>query len=128
MIKVLFQLPTLNVIIAIIGVYFLLLLASITSISLKFLRPQKDFSELLLRIKTFWVIISLLAISLIVTTKIAIIFWAIVSFLALKEYFTIIPTRRIDRQVLFWAYLAIIIQYYWIGDNWYGMFSIFIPV
>jgi phosphatidate cytidylyltransferase len=50
------------------------------------------------------------------------------SFLALKEYFSITPTRRADRRVLFWAYLTIPLQFYWIWIGWYGMFIIFIPV
>jgi phosphatidate cytidylyltransferase len=53
---------------------------------------------------------------------------AFVSFLALKEYLSMIPTRRADRRVLFWVYLAIPIQYAWAWDGWYGMFIIFIPV
>ena len=32
------------------------------------------------------------------------------------------------RRVLALAYLAVPIQYYWIGMPWYGMFIIFIPV
>jgi phosphatidate cytidylyltransferase len=30
--------------------------------------------------------------------------------------------------VLFWAYLAIPVQYLWIGMRWYGMFIVFVPV
>jgi phosphatidate cytidylyltransferase len=60
--------------------------------------------------------------------KVSVIFFAFVSFLALKEYFSIVPTRRADRRVLFWAYLAIPFQYYWVAQAWYGMFIIFIPV
>ena len=55
-------------------------------------------------------------------------FFVLVSFLALKEYFSIIPTRRADRRVLFWAYLAVPVQYLWVWQGWYGMFIIFIPV
>ena len=33
-----------------------------------------------------------------------------------------------DRRVLFWAYLAIPVQFYWIYLEWYGLFIIFIPV
>src|SRR5690606_22377283 len=51
-----------------------------------------------------------------------------VSFLALKEYLSLIPMRRADRRVLFWAYLAIPVQYYWVYDAWYHMFIIFVPV
>ena len=58
----------------------------------------------------------------------SIIFFAFVSFLALKEYFSLIPTRRADRRVLFWAYAAIPIQYFWVHEEWYGLFIIFIPV
>jgi phosphatidate cytidylyltransferase len=29
---------------------------------------------------------------------------------------------------LFWAYLTIPLQYYFVADNWYGMFIVFIPV
>jgi phosphatidate cytidylyltransferase len=56
------------------------------------------------------------------------VFLAFVSFLALKEYLSLIPTRRADRRVLFWAYLAIPSQFYWVATGWYGMFIIFIPV
>lgn len=38
------------------------------------------------------------------------------------------PTRMADRRVIFWAYLSIPLQYYWISIGWYGMFIIFIPV
>ena len=51
-----------------------------------------------------------------------------ISYLALKEYLSLIPTRRIDREVLLFAYLAIPIQYYWAAIDWYGMFIVFVPV
>ncbi len=38
------------------------------------------------------------------------------------------PARRVDRRAMFLAYLAIPVQYVWIGIGWYGMFIIFIPV
>ena len=39
-----------------------------------------------------------------------------------------IPTRRADRRMLFWAYLSLPFQYYWIHIEWYEVFIIFIPV
>jgi phosphatidate cytidylyltransferase len=59
---------------------------------------------------------------------ISLIFFAFISFMALKEFLSMIPTRRADRRVLFWSYLAIPVQYWWAGIEWYGMFIIFIPV
>lgn len=122
------QMPTPSVLYGILGVYFLISAISLLVFILKRYRPNKDFIELTKRIKTFWLIITLLVISLFLKANLAAVFWAIISFLALKEYFTIIPTRLIDRRVLFWAYITIIPQYYWIAIGWYGMFSIFIPV
>jgi phosphatidate cytidylyltransferase len=58
----------------------------------------------------------------------AIVFFGLVSYLAFKEFITLIPTRRADHRVLFWAYLAIPLQYFWAYIEWYGMFIIFIPI
>jgi len=59
---------------------------------------------------------------------VSLVFFAFLSFLALKEYLSMIPTRRADRRVLFWAYAAIPVQYLWAGYGRYGMFLVFIPV
>ena len=67
-------------------------------------------------------------LAMILNRNVSLIFFAFVSFLALKEFLSLIPTRRADRRVLFWAYVAIPVQYYWIYQEWYGMFIIFIPV
>jgi phosphatidate cytidylyltransferase len=56
------------------------------------------------------------------------VFLAFLSFLALKEYLSLIPTRRADRGVLLWVYLAVPLQYLWVWVDWYGMFIVFIPV
>ncbi|HVV67612.1 MAG TPA: phosphatidate cytidylyltransferase [Gammaproteobacteria bacterium] len=121
-------LPSFNVLLAIAGVYALLCIATFISITLLYLKRTDGRIQLGLRIRTFWIIITVIALSFFLAPKIAIWFWAIISFLALKEYLTLIPTRRIDRRVLFWAYLAIPLQYYWVSSGWYEMFVIFIPV
>ena len=73
-------------------------------------------------------IAGLIAGSLLLSPATAIWFFAFVSFLALKEFFSLIPTRRADRRVLFWAYVAVPVQYLWVSMQWYGMFIIFVPV
>lgn len=84
--------------------------------------------ELWLRVRTWWVIVGLFGISLLLKPVITIALLGFISFLAFKEYLTLIPTRRADHRVLLWAYLAIPLQYYWASIGWYGMFIIFIPV
>ena len=106
----------------------LLLIASLISISLVKLKPEKDYRELRLRVKTWWWIVAVFALALLFNRTVSVWVFGFVSFLAFKEYLTLIPTRRADPRVLFWAYVAIPAQYYWVWLGWYGMFIIFIPV
>ena len=86
------------------------------------------YRELSDRLRTWWVILLLFAGALVLGTTASLVFFACVSYLALKEYFSIIPTRRVDRGLLLLAYAAVPIQYYWIAIGWYDLFIIFIPV
>ncbi|MHA1189035.1 MAG: phosphatidate cytidylyltransferase, partial [Alphaproteobacteria bacterium] len=89
-------------------------------------KPQAG--ELMARIGTWWVLFAFVAIALAIGRTGGIVLLALVSFLALKEYFSLIPTRRADRLVLLVAYLAIPIQYVLIDHGQYGIFIVFIPV
>jgi len=109
-------------------VLFLLTVASVIRISLQRKNPEKNYLELKQRIQSWWWMIGILFCVLIAPTNVSIFFFAILSFLALKEFFSIVPTRQADRRIILWAYLAIPAQYYWVSTNWYGMFLIFIPI
>lgn len=119
---------TINVLWSLGGLYAILVLASLISVFLKQTNPDKNYTELIQRIQSWWIMITLFSLAMVLSKTVSLIFFGLISFLALKEYLSIIPTRRADRRVLFWAYLAIPIQYYWIAIEWYGMFIIFIPV
>jgi phosphatidate cytidylyltransferase len=67
-------------------------------------------------------------LSLMIHPDTSIILFAVTSFLALKEYFTLIHTRLEDHRVLFWAFLSIPIQYWLVKIHWLALFLIFIPV
>ncbi|MDG4554959.1 MAG: phosphatidate cytidylyltransferase [Candidatus Competibacter sp.] len=108
------------------GVWALLLLA--TAVVWRLEPSSTVQGELRSRVRSWWLIVALCSLALTFSRTTALLFFALVSFLALKEYLTLIPTRRTDRWVLFWAYLSIPVQYFWIHIEWYGMFIIFIPV
>ena len=84
--------------------------------------------ELKDRIRTWWFIVIFFIFAVMLNTNVAMVFFALLSYLALKEYFSLIPSRRTDRRVIFYAYLSIIPQFYFAGIQWYGMFMIWIPV
>lgn len=105
-----------------------LVIAHVISFSLVKLNNIKSPEELLLRLKSWWWIVGLLFVSILSGVTASIVLFGFISFLALKEFLSIVPTRQSDRRVIFWAYLTIPAQYYLVGINWYGLFVIFIPV
>lgn len=113
---------------AMFGVIALLTGASFITSSLIKKYPLKDYTELRLRVQSWWWIIAAVFIVLALGKVPTLIFFAMLSFLALKEFLSITPVRQADRGVIFLLYMAIPIQYYWVATQWYGMSIIFIPV
>ena len=110
------------------GIFGLLALASLLVFLLRSRLPEDARSELVSRIQSWWLMAGIFTLAMVLTRSISLAFFAFVSFMALKEYFSLVPMRRVDRRLLFWAYLVIPIQYLLIGMEWYGMFIILIPV
>lgn len=81
------------------------------------------------RIRAWWVMALLVLGALFAGTATTLVLFGLVSFLALREFITLTPTRRADHRTLFWAFFVITpLQYVIIAWNWYGLFAIFIPV
>ncbi len=108
----------------VLGIILALLVLSTLVIVVFFKKDQ----ELIDRIYSWWIIIGFFIFGAMLDTTMAMFFFAFLSYLALKEYFTLIPTRKADRRVIFYAYLSIIPQFYFAEQQWYGMFIIWIPV
>lgn len=109
-------------------VFALLLLATVVNRWLVLMRPAKDWRELTLRIRTWWLIIAVFSLAMLSPEWLALTFFALVSFLALKEFLTLVSSRHSDRMPQLWMFIAIPINYWLIGISWYGMFVVFIPV
>ena len=91
-------------------------------------RPAKDYGELTRRIRSWWVIVLATGGALFLGPAGVLVGLALVSYLALKEYFSVVPIRQGDRVVLLVAYLAIPTQWWWVGQHAYGLFIIWVPV
>ena len=114
--------------VALLSIFAALALANIGLFFASRKNPGRDYGELRSRIRTWWVISGLFAGALALSPTAAVWLFALVSFLALKEFLSMAPTRRADHRVLAYAYLAIVGQYYFAASGWYGMFTMFIPV
>jgi len=91
-------------------------------------RSSKDLTELRSRVRSWWVMAAIFFSMILAGKAAALILLATISYLALKEYFTMIPIRQVDRRIIFWSYLAIVPQFWWAYIEWYEMFIIWIPV
>jgi len=117
-----------NPVTLLVSILLVLLLAASATIGLMQRKSEKDLGELRSRITSWWIMAAIF-LSLVLSGKPgAILLFAIVSYLAVKEYFTMIPIRRVDRRIIFWAYLSIFPQFWWAYVEWYEMFIIWIPV
>ena len=96
-------------------------------------RSSKPLSSTLVnlnaRIKAWWIMVAAISVAFLFGKGGVILLFAFVSFAALREYVTLTKTRYADRWTLLGMFLVIIpVQYYLIWIEWYGLYSIFIPV
>ena len=81
------------------------------------------------RIRAWWKMCIIFGLSILLGRIGALVVFAAISFLAMREYMTLVPTRPGDHRTLFWSFFVIMpLQYYLVGAQRYGLFSILIPV
>ena len=110
-----------------------LLLASTIGFTLKLAvargAPNAVIDNLNARIRAWWVIVALCALAFVTGRIGVIVLFALVSFLALREYVTAVPTRKSHHAALIASfYFVIPLQYWLILSDWYGLYSFLIPV
>ena len=89
---------------------------------------KKDMENIWIRMKSFLFILVFFTMAFCFNKALAFIFLVLISYLSLKEFFSLIPTRLTDRNVFLWAYLSIPVSYYIIYTQWVIMFYLFIPL
>ncbi len=106
-----------------------LALASLIVWILAVTMPKKDNNELIARTRSWWVMAVVFMIAVISGNRyFSVMFFCFLSLWATKEYLAVVDIPSWHRPVLAWSYVIIVIQYYWIAIDWYGMFLIFIPI
>ena len=81
------------------------------------------------RIRAWWIMALVFATSVAIGAVGSIVLFTIISFLALREFVTIAPTRPADHRALFWCFFIVTpLEYLLIWFGWYGLFAILIPV
>jgi phosphatidate cytidylyltransferase len=92
------------------------------------LKPGLNLSELKARTKSWWVMAIIFIGATLINSTISYIAIGMLSFAAFRELYSVLDFREADRRAIFWAFIAIPIQYYLAYIGWYGAYIIFIPV
>ncbi|MCB1469990.1 MAG: phosphatidate cytidylyltransferase, partial [Rhizobiaceae bacterium] len=91
--------------------------------------PNPTLINLTQRINAWWVMVILMSIAFAFGKSGVILLFAFVSFAALREFVTLTYSRRSDHWVLLGIFGIILpFQYWLVWTEWYGLFTIFIPV
>ncbi len=81
------------------------------------------------RTRSWWIMVSVFGGAILLGRTAVIALFALLSFLALREFWTLTPSRRGDHRALFLSFFVVLpIQYGLILFDWYGLYAIFIPV
>ncbi len=81
------------------------------------------------RIVTWWMMSAVLAVAALSGTLGSTLLFGLISWLALREFITLTPTRLGDHRALFWIFFIIApLQYFFVATANYGMFTLLIPV
>ncbi len=113
------------------GTVALLVLATLIGQILKARSSSESrvIANLNARINAWWAMVVVFALALALGRIGTVVLFALMSFLALREFITLTPSKRGDHRALFWAFFVLLpIQYFLIARQWYAMFTIFIPV
>jgi len=85
--------------------------------------------NLVARINAWWAMVLVFGLAIATGGYGSLVMFAIVSFLALREFMTLLPTRRADHRAMLWAFFLFLpLQYGFVATGWYGMFALLIPV
>lgn len=115
------------------GIFAILALATVIGQVLRWRvargQPHGVIDNLNQRIAAWWAMVALVALAFAAGKGGVIVLFALLSLLALREFVTLSYTRRSDHVALAMAfYVFLPLQYGLIWIEWYGLYSIFIPV
>jgi len=117
-----------DLLIVVLIIFGLLIFASLLFFIIGKIKPNLNLTELKARTKSWWVMATIFVSATVINTNISYIALGMLSFMAFRELYSVLGFRESDRRAIFWAFIAIPIQYYLAYIGWYGAFIIFIPI
>lgn len=115
------------------GVLGLLMVATCVALAMR-TRARTDgarrlATDVTMRVNAWWLMVLVGFSAVLAGATATVVLFGLISFLALREFITLTPTRRADHNALFMSFFIVLpIQYVLVAMQWYGLFVVFIPV
>lgn len=109
------------------GVGGLLVGATVSALAWRRARPEADPLFPTQRLRAWWVMVAVFALATAGGPAVSIAGFALLSLVALREFLLHLP-RKLSKSTRLFCYLAVLVQYWWVQADWYGMFVVFVPV
>lgn len=115
------------------GVGLVLVIASAVAAVLKWRvakgQPHGVIDNLVARINAWWVMVLVIGLAFLFGKAGVLVLFFLISFYALREFLTLAYTRRGDHLAIAMCFFIVLpVQYLLIWIEWYGLYSIFVPV
>jgi phosphatidate cytidylyltransferase len=92
-------------------------------------QPNAVIDNLNARVNAWWVMVAAIGAAFVFGEAGVVALFAFISFYALREFITLLNTRRADHTAVAASFfIALPVQYALVWSGWYGLFAIFIPV
>jgi phosphatidate cytidylyltransferase len=120
--------------IGLVGAVFVLLSAATGVVQLLKHRPESGLDPAIIetfrqRVRAWWILFSVLVAAFFIGQTATVVLFGLLSFWALREFITLTPTRLGDHRTLFFVFFVFTpLQYFFVGIEKYGLYSVVIPV
>ena len=120
--------------IGLVGAVLVLLSAATGVVQMLKHRPESGLDPAIietfqLRVRAWWILFSVLVAAFYIGQTATVVLFGLISFWALREFITLTPTRLGDHRTLFLVFFFFTpLQYVLVGTEFYGLFSVVIPV
>jgi phosphatidate cytidylyltransferase len=115
------------------GIFLVLLVGTIAGAILsaraKNEESRRTIDNLNARTRSWWIMAIVIGTAVLLGQKAIILLFAFISFGALREFWTLTPSRRGDHRSLFLSFFVLLpAQYALLWVNWYSFYTVLIPV
>ena len=117
-----------NVALVLASLFLIMLIGSLIRLITLHTASTEKAKSRIASLKSWWILFLVFTLVILFGKTSGILLTAVFSFLGLREFIRFLPAQISSWHTVFWAYVAVLLNYFWIYLNWFEVFLVFIPV